>query len=103
MSGQLLDTIALTELAGVGAKMAEKLTKIGLNTVQDLLFHLPLRYEDRTRIWPIAGVMPGQHLTIQGEVLNNSITFGKRKMLSVKISDGNGAATLRFFNFNAAM
>lgn len=103
MSGQLLDTIALTELAGVGAKMAEKLTKIGLNTVQDLLFHLPLRYEDRTRIWPIAGVMPGQHLTIQGEVLNTSITFGKRKMLSVKISDGNGAATLRFFNFNAAM
>ncbi|MGF1784386.1 ATP-dependent DNA helicase RecG [Photobacterium swingsii] len=103
MSGQLLDTIALTELAGVGAKMAEKLTKIGLNTVQDLLFHLPLRYEDRTRIWPIAGVMPGQHLTIQGEVLNTSITFGKRKMLSVKVSDGNGAATLRFFNFNAAM
>uniref|UniRef100_UPI001FD62998 OB-fold nucleic acid binding domain-containing protein n=1 Tax=Vibrio harveyi TaxID=669 RepID=UPI001FD62998 len=64
---------------------------------------LPLRYEDRTRIWPIASAMPGQHLTIQGEVLNCSITFGKRRMLSVKISDGNGSATLRFFNFNAAM
>jgi len=103
MSGKLLDTIALTELAGVGAKMAEKLEKIGLNTVQDLLFHLPLRYEDRTRIWPIANAMPGQHLTIQGEVLNSSISFGKRRMLTVKISDHSGSATLRFFNFNAAM
>ena len=103
MSGKLLDTIALTELSGVGAKMAEKLEKIGLNTVQDLLFHLPLRYEDRTRIWPIASAMPGQYLTIQGEVLNSNISFGKRRMLTVKISDNSGSATLRFFNFNAAM
>ncbi|GAB3529223.1 ATP-dependent DNA helicase RecG [Photobacterium alginatilyticum] len=103
MSGKLLDTIALTELSGVGAKMAEKLEKIGLNTVQDLLFHLPLRYEDRTRIWPIASAMPGQYLTIQGEVLNSNISFGKRRMLTVKISDSSGSATLRFFNFNAAM
>ncbi|MGR5147529.1 ATP-dependent DNA helicase RecG [Photobacterium alginatilyticum] len=103
MSGKLLDTIALTELSGVGAKMAEKLEKIGLNTVQDLLFHLPLRYEDRTRIWPIASARPGQYLTIQGEVLNSNISFGKRRMLTVKISDSSGSATLRFFNFNAAM
>ncbi|MGB7994503.1 MAG: ATP-dependent DNA helicase RecG, partial [Photobacterium halotolerans] len=103
MSGQMLDTIALTELSGVGAKMAEKLSKIGLHTVQDLLFHLPLRYEDRTRIWPIAEVKPGQHLTVQGEVLHNAISFGKRRMLTVKISDTSGSVTLRFFNFNAAM
>ncbi|UXI01426.1 ATP-dependent DNA helicase RecG [Photobacterium sp. TY1-4] len=103
MSGQLLDSVALTELSGVGAKMAEKLEKIGLHNVQDLLFHLPLRYEDRTRIWPIAGALPGQHLTIQGEVISNNISFGKRRMLTVKISDQTGSATLRFFNFNAAM
>ncbi|WP_318422814.1 ATP-dependent DNA helicase RecG [Photobacterium leiognathi] len=103
MSGQLLNTIALSELSGVGAKMAEKLEKIGLNNVQDLLFHLPLRYEDRTRIWPINRAMPGQHLTVQGEVHHTSITFGKRKMLAVKIGDGTGSVTLRFFNFNAAM
>ncbi|MGF1868577.1 ATP-dependent DNA helicase RecG [Photobacterium indicum] len=103
MSGQLLETIALTELSGVGAKMAEKLEKVGLTSVQDLLFHLPLRYEDRTRIWPIAQAMPGQHIAVQGEVLNNSITFGKRRMLTVRIADDSGSATLRFFNFNAAM
>ena len=103
MSGQLLETIALTELSGVGAKMAEKLEKVGLTSVQDLLFHLPLRYEDRTRIWPIAQAMPGQHIAVQGEVLNSSITFGKRRMLTVRIADDSGSATLRFFNFNAAM
>ncbi|MDX1302675.1 ATP-dependent DNA helicase RecG [Photobacterium sp.] len=103
MSGKLLETITLTELSGVGAKMAEKLEKVGLVTVQDLLFHLPLRYEDRTRIWPIASVMPGQHLAVQGTVVNNSITLGKRRMLMVKIADDTGSATLRFFNFNAAM
>lgn len=103
MSGQLLNTIALTELAGVGAKMAEKLHKIGLNNVQDVLFHLPLRYEDRTRIWPINRVAPGQYLTVQGEVSHCSIQFGKRKMLTVKIGDTTGSVTLKFFNFNAAM
>ncbi len=103
MSGQLLETIALTELSGVGAKMAEKLEKVGLTSVQDLLFHLPLRYEDRTRIWPIAQAMPGQHIAVQGEVLNSSITFGKRRMLTVRIADDSASATLRFFNFNAAM
>lgn len=103
MSGQLLDTIAVSELSGVGAKMAEKLSKIGLNSVQDLLFHLPLRYEDRTRIWPMGQIKPGQHLTVQGEVLTCNMTFGKRKMLTVKIGDDTGAVTLRFFNFNAAM
>ena len=103
MSGQLLNTIALTELAGVGAKMAEKLHKIGINNVQDVLFHLPLRYEDRTRIWPINRVAPGQFLTVQGEVSHCSIQFGKRKMLTVKIGDTTGSVTLKFFNFNAAM
>ncbi|PSU64228.1 ATP-dependent DNA helicase RecG [Photobacterium phosphoreum] len=103
MSGQLLNTVTLTELAGVGAKMAEKLHKIGLNNVQDVLFHLPLRYEDRTRIWPINRVAPGQYLTVQGEVSHCSIQFGKRKMLTVKIGDGTGSVTLKFFNFNASM
>ncbi|MEC6797627.1 ATP-dependent DNA helicase RecG [Photobacterium sp. S4TG1] len=103
MSGQLLNTVALTELSGVGAKMAEKLHKIGLNNVQDVLFHLPLRYEDRTRIWPINRVSPGQFLTVQGEVSHCSIQFGKRKMLTVKIGDTTGSVTLKFFNFNAAM
>lgn len=51
MRASMLDAISVTSLMGVGGKMAEKLEKLGLFTVQDLLFHLPYRYEDRTRIW----------------------------------------------------
>lgn len=100
---QLLSAIPLTSLTGVGAKVAEKLAKVGLNSVQDLLFHLPLRYEDRTRIYPIAKLHAGLWAAIQGKVMAVDTLFGKRKMLTVKLSDGNGTITLRFFNFTAAM
>ncbi|MFD2177110.1 ATP-dependent DNA helicase RecG [Veronia pacifica] len=103
MRSSMLDAVPLSSLKGVGAKMAEKIEKIGLFTVQDLLFHLPYRYEDRTRVWPIASLMPGQHGTIEGEIVSNDTVFGRRKMLTVKVTDGNGSLTLRFFNFNAAM
>ena len=94
---QLLSAIPLTSLTGVGAKVAEKLAKVGLNSVQDLLFHLPLRYEDRTRIYPIVKLHVGLWAAVQGKVMSVDTLFGKRKMLSVKISDGNGTITLRFF------
>ena len=100
---QLLSAIPLTSLSGVGAKVAEKLAKVGLNSVQDLLFHLPLRYEDRTRIYPIVKLHAGLWAAVQGKVMSVDTLFGKRKMLAVKISDGNGTITLRFFNFTAAM
>ena len=100
---QLLSAISLTSLSGVGAKVAEKLEKVGLNNVQDLLFHLPLRYEDRTRIYPIAKLHAGLWAAVQGKVMSVDTTFGKRKMLTVKISDGNGTVTLRFFNFTAGI
>ncbi|UUM30505.1 ATP-dependent DNA helicase RecG [Vibrio japonicus] len=100
---QLLSAIPLTSLSGVGAKVAEKLEKVGLVSVQDLLFHLPLRYEDRTRIYPIIKLHAGLWAAVQGKVMSADTIFGKRKMLAVKLSDGNGTITLRFFNFTAAM
>ncbi|MBN3494774.1 ATP-dependent DNA helicase RecG [Vibrio neptunius] len=100
---QLLSAIPLTSLTGVGAKVAEKLAKVGLNSVQDLLFHLPLRYEDRTRVYPIVKLHAGLWAAVQGKIMSVDTLFGKRKMLSVKISDGNGTITLRFFNFTAGM
>jgi len=103
MRSSMLNAVSVETLAGVSAKMAEKLTKLGLYTVQDVLFHLPYRYEDRTRVWPIASLLPGQTATVEGEVTHNDTVFGRRRMLTVRIHDGNGALTLRFFNFNAAM
>jgi ATP-dependent DNA helicase RecG len=103
MKGRLLDAIPLTSLSGVGASQADKLAKLGLETIQDLLLHLPLRYEDRTRLYTINDLQPGIFATIEGEVLRSDIGFGRRRMLTCQISDGTGMVTLRFFNFNAAM
>ncbi|MGL5949041.1 MAG: ATP-dependent DNA helicase RecG [Aeromonas sp.] len=97
-----LDKIPLYSLKGVGSKMQEKLAHLGLTTVQDMLFHLPLRYEDRTRQWPLAQVSPGQHCAIEGEIQDTQLQLGRRKMLLCRVNDGSGAITLRFFNFTAA-
>ncbi|AYH50073.1 ATP-dependent DNA helicase RecG [Dickeya fangzhongdai] len=103
MDSRLLHTQPLSTLAGVGASQAEKLARLGLETVQDLLLHLPLRYEDRTHLYLINDVLPGMYATVEGEVLRSDISFGRRRMLTCQISDGSGMLTLRFFNFNAAM
>ena len=97
MQGRLLDAVPLNTLTGVGAAQASKLAKIGLHTVQDLLLHLPLRYEDRTQLYPIADLLPGIYATVEGEVLNCNITFGGRRMMTCQISDGSGILTMRFF------
>ncbi len=98
---QSLATLPITALKGVGAKVAEKLTKIELHTVQDMLFHLPMRYEDRTRVYTIGQCRPFTHVTVQGEVMSADIQYGKKRMLLVKLSDGTGTITLRFFHFGA--
>lgn len=103
MNSGLLDTISLTTLHGVGASQSEKLSKIGLNTVQDLLLHLPLRYEDHTRLYQIRDLLPGTTATIVGEVLQTKVVFGRKRMMTCLITDGTGNLTLRFFNFSAAM
>lgn len=103
MHAAMLNDIAVTTLTGVGRTMAGRLEKLGIFTVQDLLFHLPYRYEDRTKLFPIQSLMPGQHATIEGEILGNNKTMTRRPMLTIKITDGNGSLTLRFFNFNAAI
>ncbi|MDF7679701.1 ATP-dependent DNA helicase RecG [Enterobacteriaceae bacterium ESL0689] len=103
MSGRLLAAIPLNSLTGVGAVQSNKLAKMGLCTVQDLLLHLPSRYEDRTRLYPISDLLPGMYATVEGEVLNCQVTFGGRRMMTCQINDGSATLTLRFFNFNAAM
>ncbi len=92
----------VTELKSVGAKMAEKLAKLGIHHVQDLLFHLPMRYLDRTRVTPIGTLQTNVHCVIEGEVTLSDVAFGRRKSLAVRIQDGTGTITLRFYHFNAA-
>lgn len=103
MNAKFLDAIPITSLTGIGAKMAERLIKIGVSSVQDLLFHLPFRYEDRTKVSPILTLSAGLYTSIEGEIISNNTIFGRRPMLTVKVKDDTGSITLRFFNFNAAM
>jgi ATP-dependent DNA helicase RecG len=94
--------MAVTELKGVATKMAQRLEKLGIKTVQDLLFHLPLRYEDRTQIYPIAALYPGTYGTIEAKIQSSQIIQGRKRMLTCSVRDDTGVMTLRFFNFSVA-
>ena len=92
----------VTALRGVGPALAESLARLGLQTVQDVLFHLPLRYEDRTRVVPIGSLSHGDRAVIEGEIQLAEVVFRRRRTLLVRLADGTGFVTLRFFHFSAA-
>jgi len=90
----------LTALNGVGPALAKKLERLDLFRVEDLLFLLPLRYEDRTQLVKIGALQPGVRCLISGEVLLAETVYRGRRNLLVRISDGSGQITLRFFHFS---
>jgi ATP-dependent DNA helicase RecG len=87
-------------LKGVGPRIAERLTALHILSLQDLLFHLPSRYQDRSRVLAIGSIWQGMEVVIQGEILLTEIKYAKRRMLLVKIADHSGSLLLRFFHFN---
>lgn len=94
--------LSLTRLKGVGPALSARLATLGIHSILDLLFHLPLRYQDRTRLTPIAALRHGADVVVEGRIVGSALMFGKRRSLMVKIQDGSGIATLRFFHFSAA-
>jgi len=93
----------LTTLSGVGPALAEALGRLGLARVQDLWFHLPLRYEDRTRVTPIRELRIGESAQVEGVVDAVERGFRYRPQLRVALVDASQATlTLRFFHFNRA-
>ena len=90
----------LTVLSGVGPALAKKLERLDLYRVEDLLFLLPLRYEDRTQLVKIGSLQAGQRCLVSGEVLLAETVYRGRRNLLVRISDGTGQLTLRFFHFS---
>ena len=97
-----LDKSPVSSLKGVGPALASKLAKIGIFTLQDILFHLPFRYEDRTRITPIGVLTPRQTAVLQGEIVSTDIAYGRRRSLLVYLQDSTGRIALRFFHFTKA-
>jgi ATP-dependent DNA helicase RecG len=92
----------VTELKGVGYSLAQRLARLGVESVQDLLFLLPLRYEDRTKVVPIGSLKPGDRAVVEGEVQLAEVVFRRKRVLLVRLADGTGFLTLRFFHFSGA-
>ena len=90
----------LTTLKGVGPALAKKFEKLGVYAVEDLLFLLPLRYEDRTQQVRIGALVASTRCLVSGEVLLSEVAYRGRRNLLVRISDGSGQLTLRFFHFS---
>ena len=82
--------------------MASRLADIGIRSLEDLLFHFPLRYQDRTKITAIGGLHDQVDAVIEAEVRAAAVTMGRRRTLLVKVDDGTGLLTLRFFHFRQA-
>ncbi len=93
----------LKDLRGVGPAIAEALSRLSLQTLSDLWFHLPLRYEDRTRITPIRDLRHGESAQVEAVVDAVERGFRFRPMLRVTVSDDSRSTlTLRFFHFSKA-
>ena len=98
----ILSDHPVTTLRGVGPSLGGKLADYGVYSVEDLLYHLPLRYQDRTRVTPIGALLEGADVVIEGEVKLADIAYGRRRSLVVRLQDGTGTTSLRFFHFSAA-
>ncbi len=102
MTTQSLESLPLTRLKGVGTALERKFSQLGISSVEDLLFHLPLRYEDRTRITAIRQARLGEFVQLEGEIGSTTVQFGRRRSLQCVMMDSTGIIHLRFFHFSAA-
>jgi ATP-dependent DNA helicase RecG len=96
-------TWPLQSLKGVGPRVAERLARLGIRSVEDLLLHLPLRYQDRTRIAPLGSLQSGDESLIEVDVVMSEVVQRGRRSLLCRVEDGTGVLTLRFFHFGSAL
>jgi ATP-dependent DNA helicase RecG len=87
-------------LKGVGPGLADKLARIGVNRLLDLLLHLPLRYQDRSALVPFTALTPDTEALVEGRVVDTRIGYGRRRSLLVTLEDEAGYLRLRFFYFS---
>jgi len=92
-------TKPITILDDVNARVAEQLARLGIHTIEDMLFHLPLRYEDRTQIKPIKHLKVGDNVLIEGTIDATEVKFSRKRSLVCMLTDGDGTIMLRFFHF----
>ena len=89
----------IQNIRGVGPKIADTLSNLGIYRVEDAAFHLPYKYEDRTNLTPIGDAPYETPLLIEGEIVKSTVVFRGRRMLITEIFDGTGRLTMRMFHF----
>jgi ATP-dependent DNA helicase RecG len=87
-------------LSGVGPEILKRLARLGVDSIADLLCLVPLRYEDRTEARRLGSLRPGEKVLVEGEIALAEVAYGRRRSLLVRLSDGSGNLTLRFFHFS---
>lgn len=92
-----------TDAAKPRSALASRLQRLGIYNDADMLLHLPMRYEDETRVTPIASARPGELAQVEGEVEHAEVSFRPRRQLIAKLRDESGVLYLRFINFYPAM
>ena len=97
-----LPETGVTTLKGVGTALSNKLSRLGIESLQDILFHLPFRYEDRTRVTPIGAVRTGDSCVLEGEIITCDVAYGRRRSLLAYLEDSTGRIGLRFYHFSKA-
>jgi ATP-dependent DNA helicase RecG len=86
-------------LSGLSPAVIDRLARLGIARKFDLVLHLPLRYDDETRLTPVADALPGAEWLVQGTVTDSGIQYRPKRQLVCRIADGSGALVLRFLNF----
>jgi ATP-dependent DNA helicase RecG len=97
----MLESHPVTSIKGVGKKVAEKMVKLGLFTLKDVVLHLPSRYEDRTRLYKITEAPTGYPLTVEGKITEANIRYGKKKVLTLTVSDQRSSLKVALFHYSS--
>jgi ATP-dependent DNA helicase RecG len=93
------DAAARSSVAGISAAVRQRLERLGLRRDLDLVLHLPLRYEDETKVVRLSDAPAGQTVQVEGEVEEAAIQYRPKRMLVCRVRDGEDLLHLRFFNF----
>ena len=90
----------LNKLKNVGPATIAQLNNLGIQSIQDLCFHLPINYQDKTKIMQISDIDVGDEAFVEGKILSVQTIYKPRKMLVAKISNGSSFFNLRLFYFH---
>ena len=91
--------IPLSVIKDFSKPLVANLTKLGINNLQALLLHLPLRYIDETHITTVRDLRLGEAAQVEGEIVHAEVTYKPRKALIARLEDASGQLTLRFLHF----